>query len=233
MKIAIIVPMAEEAEFYKKHFQSETKEVFGSTEFDHFSVNGNDIYLGLSGIGKVNAAMNLASLLTKEKIDVIFMTGSAGSMQKDVKKKDLILVDSFAYHDAHCVSAGDYVEGQIPREPARFNLDSSARQSFKNYLLDQNLDFKEGLVVTGDTFVQSEAQKDEIKKNFSDALGVEMEGAAFAQVANHFNTPLVAIRAISDNGDANADNDFDKFVKEVGAKAANVISSYLEKTVLD
>ena len=200
MKIAIIVPMEEEAEFYKKHFKSETKEVFGTTEFDHFSINGNDIYLGLSGIGKVNAATNLTSLLTKEDIDLVFMTGSAGSMQENVKRKDLILVDSFAYHDAHCVSAGEYVEG---------------------------------LVVTGDTFVQSEAQKDEIKKNFSDALGVEMEGAAFAQVARHFNTPLVAIRAISDNGDANADNDFDKFVKEVGAKAASVISSYLEETVLD
>ena len=28
MKIAIIVPMEEEAESYKKHFKSETKEVF-------------------------------------------------------------------------------------------------------------------------------------------------------------------------------------------------------------
>ena len=38
-----------------------------------------------------------------------------------------------------------------------------------------------------------------------------------------------AMRAISDNGDANADNDFDKFVKEVGAKAAKLISDYVEK----
>ena len=37
------------------------------------------------------------------------------------------------------------------------------------------------------------------------------------------------MRAISDNGDANADNDFDKFVKEVGAKAAKLISDYVEK----
>ena len=171
MKIAIIVPMEEEAEFYKKHFKSETKEVFGTTEFDHFSINGNDIYLGLSGIGKVNAAMNLTSLLTKEDIDLVFMTGSAGSMQENVKRKDLILVDSFAYHDAHCVSAGEYVEGQIPREPARFNLKSPAREAFKKYLLSQNVDFKEGLVVTGDTFVQSEAQKDEIKRTFLTHLG--------------------------------------------------------------
>ncbi len=43
--------MAEEAEFYRDHFHAETKEMFGSTEFEHFSVNGNDVYLGLSGIG--------------------------------------------------------------------------------------------------------------------------------------------------------------------------------------
>ncbi len=199
--------MAEEAEFYRDHFHAETKEMFGSTEFEHFSVNGNDVYLGLSGIGKVNAAMNLTSLLTKEKIDVIFMTGSAGSLQDDVHRKDVILVNDFAYHDAHCVSAGEYVEGQIPREPATFKLNSPEREAFKKYLGEEDVDFKEGLVVTGDT----------------------LEGAAFAQVARHFKTPLVAMRAISDNGDANADNDFDKFVKEVGAKAAKLISDYVEK----
>ncbi|CCI80915.1 5'-methylthioadenosine/adenosylhomocysteine nucleosidase [Lactobacillus hominis] len=233
MKIAIIVPMPQEAEFYEKHFQSESKEMFGSTEFEHFSLNGNDIYLGLSGIGKVNAAMNLASLLTKEKIDLIFMTGSAGSLQDNVHRKDLILPNKFMYHDAHNTNAGDYVEGQIPQEPAGYVLDSDARNKFKGYLTKNNVDFKEGMIVTGDSFISSQEQKDAIKKNFPDALGVEMEGAAFAQVANHFNTPLVAMRAISDNGDENADNDFDKFVKEVGQKAAEIISSYLEENVLD
>ncbi|WP_297819289.1 5'-methylthioadenosine/adenosylhomocysteine nucleosidase [uncultured Lactobacillus sp.] len=233
MKIAIIVPMPEEAEFYDKHFPSKNKEMFGSTEFEHFSVNGNDIYLGLAGIGKVNAAMNLASLLTKQKIDLIFMTGSAGSLQDNVHRKDLILPNKFMYHDAHNTSAGNYVEGQIPQEPAGYVLDSKARDDFKNYLIKNNIAFKEGMIVTGDSFISSQKQKDDIKKNFPDALGVEMEGAAFAQVASHFNIPLVAMRAISDNGDENADNDFDKFVQEVGQKAAEVISSYLEENVLD
>lgn len=57
MKIAIIVPMAEEAEFYRDHFHAETKEMFGSTEFEHFSVNGNDVYLGLSG-SRIHMARN-------------------------------------------------------------------------------------------------------------------------------------------------------------------------------
>ena len=72
MKIAIIVPMEIEAAFYRKYFHSGQKEMFGSTVFEHFSVNGNDIYLGLSGIGKVQAAMNLSSLLSNVDIDEIF-----------------------------------------------------------------------------------------------------------------------------------------------------------------
>lgn len=59
-----------------------------------------------------------------------------------------------------------------------------------------------------------------------------MEGAAFAQVAYHFGTPLIALRAISDNGDENADNDFVAFVKEVGAKAAELIVDYLKENKL-
>ncbi|WP_251717328.1 5'-methylthioadenosine/adenosylhomocysteine nucleosidase [Lactobacillus agrestimuris] len=228
MKIAIIVPMQEEAEFYRKHFRSEDREMFGSTEFEHFSVNGNDIYLGLSGIGKVNAAMNLASLLSNVDIDMIFMTGSAGSMQDSVRKEDLILPSEFAYHDAHNTLAGNYVEGQIPQEPARYELSSDERNKFAKYLTDKGVKYKEGLVVTGDSFIASDVQKNEIKQNFKDALGVEMEGAAFAQVASHFNVPLVAMRAISDNGDDNADDDFDAFVKKVGAKAAKLICDYVE-----
>ena len=130
MKIAIIVPMAEEAEFYRNHFHAEKKEMFGSTEFEHFSVNGNDVYLGLSGIGKVQAAMNLASLLSNVDIDVIFMTGSAGTLHKDIHQEDLVLPNAFMYYDAHNTAAGDYVEGQIPQQPAQFVLDSPERAAF-------------------------------------------------------------------------------------------------------
>lgn len=229
MKIAIIVPMEIEAEYYRKYFHSGSTEMFGSTQFEHFCVNGNEIYIGLSGIGKVQAAMNLASLLSSVDIDLIFMTGTAGSLQQTVHKGDLVLASSFAYHDAHNTLAGDYVEGQIPGEPAVFELDSSARNEFISFLNNEGVSYQEGLVVTGDSFIGSDKQKDEIKRNFANALGVEMEGAAFAQVAYHFAKPLIALRAISDNGNDNANEDFDQFAKKVGAKAAKLICAYLDK----
>ncbi|EEU21192.1 5'-methylthioadenosine/adenosylhomocysteine nucleosidase [Lactobacillus mulieris] len=229
MKIALIVPMPEEAEFYYQHFHDREVKMFGCTKFEHFSVNENEIYLGLSGIGKVNAAMNLSNLLARVDIDLIIMTGSAGSLKPEIKKKDVIVVNSFAYHDAHNTAAGDYVEGQIPREPARFDLQSTERAQFIDFLKTRGFNFKEGLVVTGDSFIASEAAKTVIKANFPEAVGVEMEGASFAQVAYHFNKPLIALRAISDNGDEDANESFEEFVKEAGQKAADLIISYLKR----
>lgn len=229
MKIALIVPMAEEAEFYRQHFAQGEKKMFGVTNFEHFLVNGNDIYLGLSGIGKVNAAMNLASLLANVDIDLIFMTGSAGAIATDVKQEDLVLAKSFTYFDAHNLAAGDYVEGQIPQEPATYELDSPARSDFAAFLKQKGVQVREGLVVTGDSFVSSAEKKKKIRNTFPKALCAEMEGCAFAQVAHAFKKPLVALRAISDNGDGQAGEDFDVFVKKVGAQAASLICEYLEK----
>ncbi|MGO2952235.1 MAG: 5'-methylthioadenosine/adenosylhomocysteine nucleosidase [Lactobacillus sp.] len=233
MKIAIIVPMEIEAAYYRKAFQSETKEMFGSTAFEHFYIHGNEIYLGLSGIGKVNAAMNLTSLLTAVKVDLVFITGSAGSLQADSVQGDLILPDVLSYHDANNLAAGDYVLGQIPQEPVGFQLISEARAHFMTYLLSQNVAFKTGLIVTGDSFIASNQQRAEIKRHFPAALGVEMEGAAFAQVASHFNCPLIVLRAISDNGDDTANTDFITFVKQAGARAARLIVNYLEGELHD
>ncbi|MBA1394634.1 5'-methylthioadenosine/S-adenosylhomocysteine nucleosidase, partial [Lactobacillus sp. XV13L] len=177
-------------------------------------------------IGKVQAAMNLASLLSQIDVDLIFMTGTAGALKPDVHRGDLVLASAFAYHDAHNTLAGDYVEGQIPGEPAAFGLNSPARTKFARFLREQNVEYREGLVVTGDSFIGSTDQKLVIKGNFPSALGVEMEGAAFAQVAGHFGKQLVAMRAISDNGDQDANEDFDLFAQKVGAKAAKLICTY-------
>ncbi|MCT7830987.1 MAG: 5'-methylthioadenosine/adenosylhomocysteine nucleosidase, partial [Lactobacillus iners] len=72
MKIAIIVPMAEEAEYYHTNFQFNEVKKYGITEYSHGFIGNNEVFIGLSGIGKVNAAMNITSLLVNEKIDLIF-----------------------------------------------------------------------------------------------------------------------------------------------------------------
>jgi MTA/SAH nucleosidase len=228
VKIAIMVPMAEEAEYYHTNFQFNEIKKYGITEYSHGFIGNNEVFIGLSGIGKVNAAMNITSLLVNEKIDLIFITGSAGALQTNIHQYDLVCPDAFRYFDVHNTMAGDYVEGQIPQEPAEYDLNSMLRDDFIKYLQAKKIRYFSGLAVTGDSFIATFETKNGILKNFPDALCVEMEGAAFAQVASKFGVPLVALRAISDNAANEAAVDFDIFVKNVAKKAASIICDYLK-----
>ena len=51
-----------------------------------------------------------------------------------------------------------------------------------------------------------------------DALAVEMEGAALAQVAHDFGRPCAVLRTVSDRADDSAHVDFPRFLREVAAE---------------
>lgn len=228
MKIAILIPMAEERLFYLEKFQIEDKLEIGPLSFDHFKFENHEIYMGLSGIGKVQAAMTLSSLLAAVEIDLVLVTGSAGSLDQSIAIGDLVLANDLAYFDVDAQKAGNYVYGQLPQEPATFDVRNLYTTMFKDFLNEENIAYHEGQIVTGDSFVASADKKAEIKSHFPKALGCEMEGAAFAQVAKHYEKPILVLRAISDSGDDNADFDFDQFVKKAGKNAATMIIKFLE-----
>jgi adenosylhomocysteine nucleosidase len=59
---------------------------------------------------------------------------------------------------------------------------------------------REGLIVTGDTFVASASQRDELYRSLK-AAAVEMEGAAVVQVSVELGVPVIVIRSITDTAD--------------------------------
>ena len=87
-----------------------------------------------------------------------------------------------------------------------------------------------GLIVSGDRFVATSAECHALRAALPDALAVEMEGAAVAQVCHEWNVPFVVIRAISDCADDTAEVDFPKFLVEV---AARYCASILQRWLLD
>ena len=64
-----------------------------------------------------------------------------------------------------------------------------------------------GRVVSGDVFVAKKEQKDFLRSQFSAAC-TEMEGAAIAHAAWLNGVPYLVVRAISDNADAGAVEDY-------------------------
>jgi adenosylhomocysteine nucleosidase len=75
----------------------------------------------------------------------------------------------------------------------------------------------QGLVASGDRFVASRLQSDELRGLLPHALAVEMEGAAVAQACADFERPFAVLRTISDRADDSAHVDFTRFVREVAS----------------
>jgi adenosylhomocysteine nucleosidase len=83
-----------------------------------------------------------------------------------------------------------------------------------------------GTVVTGDQYVHAESVRRRLQATFA-ARAVEMEGAAVAQVAEHFGVDWLVVRALSDLAGGGASLDFNRFLDEVAANSVLVVRQVL------
>jgi len=81
----------------------------------------------------------------------------------------------------------------------------------------------QGLVISGDRFVATAAESAALRHALPDALAVEMEGAAVAQVCADFGLPYAVLRVISDRADDTAHHDFLRFTREVASVLTRLI----------
>jgi adenosylhomocysteine nucleosidase len=65
-----------------------------------------------------------------------------------------------------------------------------------------------------------------------DALAVEMEGAAIAQVCHEYDVPCAIVRTISDTADAHAPASFASFLTEIAGTYSNgILKQFLQARV--
>ena len=106
-------------------------------------------------------------------------------------------------------------------------ISSWAFNTLKNSISEGSLDMYgsiyEGLIATGDKFINSENQAKNISKDMKDVLAVEMEGASVAQVAKQEDIPFQIIRVISDEANENSSGDFNKFLLKYNKHSAKLI----------
>ena len=82
---------------------------------------------------------------------------------------------------------------------------------------------KTGVIITGDQFITSRAQKRQLRKRFPEALAVEMEGCSVAHACYVNGVPFAIIRCISDLADNGAEDSYDAFEQKAAEKSASVI----------
>ncbi|WP_353458345.1 5'-methylthioadenosine/adenosylhomocysteine nucleosidase [Staphylococcus coagulans] len=226
--IGIIGAMEEEIEILKSQIAELEEIKIAHTVFYKGLLNGKEIILTQSGIGKVNVAISTALLINEFKPAYIINTGSAGALQPGLSLGDVVISSEVAYHDADARAFG-YEIGQIPGMPATYKADQELFKKVDKVLKSLSQNGKEGLIVSGDSFIGTSAQRQTILASFPHALAAEMEAAAIAQTCFQFNTPFIITRAISDLADEEAGMTFEAFLKVASQSSSKMVSELVKE----
>ena len=151
------------------------------------------------GIGKVNAALGAQRMINEFHPDVIISSGCAGGNGDDINIQDVIVSREVTYHDVYCGRAIDdtTVYGQVQGLPARYAADPHLLEKAKALNIE-GIKIHDGLIVTGDWFVDSKEKMRSIIEKFPEAKAVDMESCAIAQTCYINKVPFISFRVISD-----------------------------------
>lgn len=229
MIISIIGAMEEEVSILRKQMGDIKTEIIANCEFTVGRIEDKQVILLKSGIGKVNAAMSTSILLERFKPDIVINTGSAGGYHPDLNIGDLVISTEVRHHDVDATIFG-YEYGQVPQMPPAFMADpflveKAARAAEK---ID-GIQTVEGLIATGDSFMNDPSRVEFVRQQFQDLYAVEMEGAAIAQVAWQFGVPFVVIRSLSDIAGKDSNISFDQFLETAAVHSAQLVVEMIKE----
>ena len=195
MRIAIIVAMDKEFIRIKDLLEQVEETAIGGRSYTSGRLGNNELVLHQCGIGKVNAAIGVTELIRLFNPDLVVSTGCAGGASDMLEVTDVVVSSQLAYHDVYCGYAlGETVYGQVQGMPARY---TTPREIVEKALACGER-IHEGLIVTGDWFVDGREKVRSIIRLFPEAMAVDMESAAIAQTCHVFGIPFVSFRVISD-----------------------------------
>ena len=199
-------------------------------------LHGQPVVAVLSRIGKVAAAVTATVLLERFGARAIVFTGVAGGLAPGVNVGDVVVATELLQHDMD--ASPIFPKHEVPLMGlSRFAADAAISDALSDVVRRVLRDpvaligqagvdefglsspkVHRGLLVSGDRFVSTTAESAALQRELPDALAVEMEGAAVAQVCHDYGVPFAAMRTISDRADDAAHGDFARFVAVVASR---------------
>ncbi len=231
-KIGIIGAMEIEVETLKSHMEIKRTVEKASMVFEEGVLNGVDVVVVRSGVGKVNAGICVQILADLFDVTHIINTGVAGSLDAAINIGDIVVSTDVMYHDVDATIFG-YDLGEVPQLGVKsFVADQSMVKKTMEALqitAKEECAGYEGRVLSGDQFVASDDVKTRLVNQFKGSC-TEMEGCAIAHASYLNHIPFVIIRAISDKADHSAEVDYPSFEKKAAGISAKLVE-YLITTI--
>lgn len=222
--IAIVSAMREELAAVLDLLPDERKVLVAGREFWHGHLHGRDVVAVLCRIGKVAAATTATALIEHFGARTIVFTGVAGGLGPGVNRGDVVVADAFLQHDLD--ASPIFPRHEVPLYGlSRFATDPALTEALARAARAAlpGAGFHRGLIVSGDRFVSTTAEARALQAELPEALAVEMEGAAIAQVCHDYGVAYAAVRTISDRADDDAHGDFTSFVEQVASRHSAAI----------
>ena len=234
-RLALVSAMHEELAAVLARMPDEQKTLVAGREFWVGHWHGHDVVAVLSRIGKVAAATTATVLIERFGVNRMVFTGVAGGLAEQVRVGDVVVANQLMQHDMDASPL--FPRYEVPLTGmTRFAADRQLRDALLAAapLAIQDLvqtlprdkwlriDFEharvhQGLVISGDRFVSQSSESQALQQRVPDALAVDMECAAMAQVCHDFGVPMAAVRSISDRADDAAHVDFPQFICSIAS----------------
>lgn len=246
--IALLSALPEEQHGLLELLQQARQVVHAGRTFWQGQLHRQPVVLALSRIGKVSASITATALIERFGAARIVFTGVAGGLAAGVKVGDVVVADEFIQHDLDVSPL--FPRYEVPAYGrSRFACDPLLSAALANAahatlakagaaplvapgaggpaVIFPGAQMHRGLIASGDRFVSGVAESLELQSALRgaghDALAVEMEGAAVAQVCADYGVAFAAMRTISDRADDQAHHDFSRFVNDVASRYALLI----------
>ncbi|WP_322015856.1 5'-methylthioadenosine/adenosylhomocysteine nucleosidase [Paraburkholderia sp. J12] len=215
----------------------------GQRDYHVGTVHGVPCVVTLARIGKVAAAATASALIHAFDVKALVFTGVAGGVGPAVRVGDIVVGETLLQHDMNAEPL--FPRFEIPLlDRARFDADPALSVALadacERFVAEEGAALAgrfqtghlpgvhRGLVISGDQFVASAQAVGALRAALPDALAVEMEGAAIAQVCHEYGLPCAVVRTISDTADEHASTSFTTFLTDIaGTYSSGVLKRFL------
>lgn len=226
MVVGVLGAMEDEVRLVRDALVDRRDEVVFGAELHRGTLDGHDVVLARSGVGKVNAALTTAALVVAG-VDAVLFTGVAGGAAPGVRVGDVVVATDLVQHDIDVTALG-HQPGELLGQPLAWACDTRlfavADAASRQAVGDASV--HAGRIASGDQFIASEADVERLHRQFG-CLAVEMEGAAVAQACVRLGLPFVVVRSISDEAGSSAHVDFPAFLTMAAPRGLTLVRAFL------
>ena len=235
MPIGLICAIPQELAHLRAILSDARSEHVAHTVFDSGTIDGHDVVLAGSGMGKVNAALVTTLLADRFDCRTVVFSGVAGGLDPRLAIGDIVVADLIIQHDAGVVEnerVRTYQPGHAPvinpTDRLGYPVDAGLLDRVKQRLAGMSVpgQIAYGTVLSGDQYLNCEATRERLLNELG-GRAIEMEGGAVAQACEAFAIPWLVVRALSDLAGGDALFDFTTFVDRAAESSAAILRRLL------